>query len=37
MRNQLKTAAEDCSQKALDREKDSGKLPALKKLEPLKA
>ncbi|MCP4753854.1 MAG: methylcrotonoyl-CoA carboxylase [Proteobacteria bacterium] len=32
---ELKTAAEDRSQKALERERESGKLPAMKKLELL--
>ena len=35
LRQELKKAAEDRSQKALDREKSSGKLPAMKKLELL--
>jgi acetyl-CoA carboxylase carboxyltransferase component len=35
LRAELKKAAEDRSQKALDREKSSGKLPAMKKLELL--
>ena len=35
LRQELKKAADDRSQKALDREKSSGKLPAMKKLELL--
>ena len=35
LRQELKKAAQDRSQKALDREKSSGKLPAMKKLELL--